>query len=266
MPAVPLPEVQERARLLLEAWARGGTEALHRALDYTWQRYGFRGYRPGRTQPADDLPAYHVPRAALHLLAQAWNTRLEDPARREAFLQALWRHPVLESRHVAVLTWAAGPPPQEADVERFWAWYQDARETPTLRRVLLEHMAPRLVQHQSQAFAQALFRRLEQARAEDLPLLLPVLLPLLEKAPGDWFLPVRQRLSPWLRPPAEHALPEWAQVLLALFRRWPGETLPWLRHLAVRYPGPQWAWLFRRLYPWLEEPWKQRVRQLAREA
>lgn len=264
MPAVSLTEVQERARNLFQAWRRNPA-ALPRALEYTWQRYGFQGQRVSKSQPADDLPTYHVPPAALHLLAQTWNTLLDDPATRSAFLDALWDHRVVESRHVAVLTWATQRQFTGDDITRFWEWYQASAATPTLRRALLEYMAPQLVQQLPQAYARALFQRLDQAKEEDLALLLPLLPPLLAYTTQDWFPQLRVRLTRWLSPPGPSALPEWSTVLLELFRRWPGETLPWLRHLAYRYPSPHWSWLLRRLYPWLPSPWRERVRQLARE-
>ena len=262
MPAVRLQDIQQRAHALWEVWTQR-PDAFHRALTFTWEKFGFRGHKPGQTRLPDELPTYHVPKGVLHGLAQTWQRLLQaNPEARDAFLQDLWSHPVLESRRAALLLWAMQPRMTLQDLARFWAWLPETEHNPTLHRTLLEHLAPRLAREQTRAYSDRLFRRLEQAQPQDLPRLLPLLVPLLT-APGfDDFPTLRQRLTPWLTPPSREALPEWVPVLRALFRRWPGEAMPWVRRMVHRYPGETWTWLLRRLYPWVEEPWRTRLRRL----
>lgn len=264
MPAIRLQALRERADLLFQTWEKGETP-FFRALEFTWQRYGFPGHKEGRNQLSDALPAYHVPKGVLHVMAQRWHLRLTHPETRNQFLEVLWRHPVLESKEVAALLWSMQPHMDAEDVARFWRWYPETWPNPTLRRVLLDMVAVRLARECAVQYSQPLFQRLEQASTEELPYILPLFLPLIHVSAFDDFPRIRAHFTPWLAPPAPEVLPEWTAVLRALFRRWPGEVMPWIRQLVHRHRGEHWAWLLRRLYPWLDEPWQSRVRALARE-
>ncbi len=263
MPAVRLQELRDRAQVLWETWHKG-EKPFYRALEFTWQRYGFPGHKPGRSQVPDDLPAYHVPKGVLHVLAQTWHALLPQEVQ-PRFLEDLWRHRALESRETAVLLWSMQEDLTHQDLERFWNWYAQTRKDPSIRKVLLDLVANRLARAHPDTFAQALFERMDAAPSEQRPGLLSLSLPLLHAPDFDAFPHLRKHLTPWLSPPEKDVLPEWVAVLRALFRRWPGETMPWIRQLAHRHPSPHWSWLLRRLYPWLDEPWKDRVRALAKE-
>ncbi len=264
MPAIRLQALRERADVLYQTWQKGETP-FYRALSFTWQRYGFPGHKEGRDQLSDALPAHHVPKGVLHVIAQRWHQHLTHPEERRRFLEALWRHPVLESKEAAALLWTMQPRMEDEDVARFWRWYPETWANPSLRRVLLDMVASRLARERTASYSEPLFQRLEKAAPEQLPHLLPLFLPLLHVPAFDDFPRLRTHFTPWLSPPAAEALPEWTALLRALFRRWPGEVMPWIRQLVHRHGGEPWAWLLRRLYPWLEEPWKSRVRTLLRE-
>ena len=264
MPALRVQRLREEAQQLLEHWNRS-PQAFLRELEDRWRAWGVVA-GPGKHivgPPTARWRFYRVPPVALHVLLQTWRN-LAPRERLREMAEALWQHPVVESRLMAVRIWAGDP--READLPCYFRSLTESRAVAPVREALLREWGPVLARTFPQAYLEAWQRHMVEADAADRQAaVLLAVLPAVEDLRMDLFPRIRPVLEAHLQPPDPALLPEWREVLAALFRRWPGEVLPWMRHLARRTGVREWRWLLARLLPLAEPRWKPRLRALLRE-
>ncbi len=266
MPAVRLTELRREIGALLAHTADPSAFARH--LRAWLERYGERVYQPGHTLSPPLLPAYHLPPAAFKFLWQALRQNVAaHPDRALPLAEALWQEEHLEPRLLAARLLGMAPP-DEAALERFWAWLNAVPE-PRLQEELITHGAVRLVAETPQAFLQQALQALPHPGASRRlalqALVALVRSPAFEAAPRIYHAlrPVLLELDPAERPEA-------AILIQALAQRWPQEVGPFLRRVWVEaLERPQQdtlAWVIRRVLPYLPEASRARLQDLLSQA
>ncbi len=201
--------------------------ALHEMLDF----YADRTRRPGKTgAPPPLLQAYQVPNPVMRQLWQVIKPRIdEDPQAGLALADALWAEENMECRTLAVQILGRLPViPPDGVLRRLSSWVMEETDQ-TLQGLLLTTGAARLRQEDpDQLFRLAKFWLASTDRY--IPRLgLQILLPLIDDPNFDNLPRIYRLLRPLtLRFPSE-ARPNFLQVIKALAKRSPQETVFFLR-------------------------------------
>ncbi len=232
--------------------------ALHDMLDF----YADRTRRPGQTgAPPPLLQAYQVPNPVMRQLWQVLKPRIdEDPQAGLSLADALWAEQNMECRILAVQALGRLPvaPPDEV-IRRLSGWVVEETDH-SLQHLLLTTGAARLRQEDPEK----LFRLAKTWLASTdryIPRLgLQILLPLINDPAFDNLPLIYRLLRPLtLRFPSE-ARPYFLQVIEALARRSPQETVFFLCENLTGSPDAPLAALARRSLDYFPDEHKARLR------
>jgi len=246
MPTVRWEDIRREAQAL--AASCGEPADFLTQWEALLERHANPRFRTSQVTSPGTLPAYHTPPAVLTAVWQALRAHLQP---REHLIlplaDALWEHATLESRQLAGrLLGMASVTPSEPVLTRLWHWLS-ATPDPGLQQDLLQHATRRLVSEAPVNYLEALALSIEDRQRTRISL--AALTPLLESPTFENLPRVFRLLAPLLETPDPDLRPELTAVLRAAARRWPEETMPYLRSLWHNYPHPTLAWLIRRVLP-----------------
>lgn len=254
MPAIHLPRLRQQVEHLVEHYA--DAEKFGRELKHLFTYYGDKTLRPSKLVrrpvglPSENVPAPVLRQVVVQMTPYAENT----PHAILSLVRGLWKHPVLEYRHLAALMIGKLPASQAEETLRLVTeWGQTSPEEILLNALAanslatLQQDAPDKVLDQiriwlyepseTSSLAQrtslqklglaALQPYATDPEYENLPRLYALLTPLLKDAP--------KALRPYL-----------LDLLLPLARRAPAEIAYLLRNLLEEDTNQHLVWLARR--------------------
>lgn len=242
--------------------------AYIRSLHYVLDFYSDRARRPGKVgKPGPLLAAYNVRPPVLRTLVQELQPRIEqDIAGGLALCDALWAEAYLECRQMAALLLGQIPPqPPEAITDRLQRWITTDVEF-FLVEALLSHGVERLHREHPQILLRLIASWLESTQTFQRQLGLRALLPLI-KDPSFENLPVFYRLiQPFCQAAPVALRPDLLDVLAALARRSPQETVYFLRQTLMFPDSPDTPWLIRQSLSQFPPEVQVSLRQAVRDA
>jgi hypothetical protein len=214
--------------------------ALHSLLDF----YADRSRRPGKSgRKASILRAYHAPRQVLKQIEKELvSIAASDFEIILTLIDVLWQEPWLECRLIAISLLECIPPkPPAPGFARLREWGKDCREEQ-LRTALLEVGVSRLRVETPDQFLNLVETWLTSADFASRKLGLRAIA-LLPQEQDFENLPLLYRLiAPLVREPDSRLEQDLLDVVSALARRSPNETLYFIRQnlSASRHPGLAW--------------------------
>jgi hypothetical protein len=260
MPAIQPARLRQQAAMLVEHFDQPAAfvRSLHHLLEY----YADRAHRPGQAgKPAALLSAYNVPSPVIRqVLLELTTWASETPAAALALCDALWAQPYIEFRQIAAgLLSRLDPPPVDGVLQRAQTWLVPNLELRQVDLVMeqglvgLRQAAPERVLDLAVSWLQ-----------EDSPASQRLAFRLLlawSKEPQVNNLPAFFRLiQPHCRKVSASLRPDLVELLEALARRSPHETVYFLIQNLQAADNPDTAWLSRQILRELPEDARQSMR------
>lgn len=233
------------------AWQFTRPGEFQQALTDLFNYYAERSYRPGQsTQPVSLSPMYHLPALILRQLALDLSPYCqENPSAALALADILWTDNYLEPRLLAVSLLGHLPlQPAEPLIERLQNWCQ-----PTENKELLESIfqqgTRRMRRQIPERWLTIIKGWLNDPRVPFQAMGLHALLPLIQDRDYDNLPPVFSSISPLLQSAPAAIQVELIEVISALARRTPRETVYYVRQVLTVAQGTAAARLIRKTLP-----------------
>ncbi len=249
MPAVQM--IRLRAQIGELAWQFTRPGEFQQALTDLFNYYSERTYRPGQAaQPVSLTPTYHLPQLILRQLALDLSPYcLENPSAALALADMLWKDPYLEPRLVAVSLLGHLPlEPVEPLVERLQSWCQPGENKELLETIFQQ--ATRQIRRQMPELWIGIIKGwLNDPGLPYQAMGLHALLPLIQDRDYENLPPIFSSISPLLQTAPAAIQIELIEVISALARRTPKETVYYLRQVLTVAHGAGASRLIRKALP-----------------
>ena len=250
MPAIDIPRLKSQSAVLVEKFDQPAAflKDLHLIMDM----YADRTMREGlMVSPVSILPAYRVPQAVLRQIDMelgALTAAFPDQAM--TLTNALWQDGFLDSRLLAASLLGRIKPETPQLTERITAWVTSTRDTQ-LRMALLRNALARLRKDAPDRFLQLMRGWLTLDNPKMWANGIHALIPLLEDQNYENLPPIYNLLSPVIKNMPSIMQNDLADLVNALYRASPVETVHFLRQVVISTSSPQITVSFRRIIPQL---------------
>lgn len=263
MPAIDIARLKIQAASLVEKFDQPDAflHDLHEILDL----YADRTLRVGIAAPASVLRSYRVPQSVLKQiefeLAPLTST---FPEQSMSLTDALWKDACLESRLLAATLLGRIHPRTPLLIERISAWVGRVRDKK-VRAALLNISLNRLRRETPEKFLILVEEWLAGNNPKMWANAIEALIPLLDDPGYENLPPVFDIVRPVIASAPASMQNELADLLNALYRASPVETVYFIKQIVAASQNPQAITTFRRLLPNLAAELQPKVQQALRE-
>ncbi len=262
MPAVALNQLKSQINQLL--WLFTRPEEFRAGLKNMLDGLANRALRPSQaTQKYGGMPAHQVsPLVMQQLQQQILPLLMENPAAGLALTDALWQDEYLEPRQLAAYILGQVPlTPPEQVTSRLLAWCRPDTER-VLQYELLRQGSARLRREQPSSWLQMVTAWLSAADMQNQRLGLRAVTALAEDRSFENIPPMFSLVLSLILSSAAQLSADLEEVLVALARRSPAETVYLLRQALASRPSPPIQRLARRILPVFEPEQQAALRRL----
>ena len=262
MPAVQLARLKAEIQDL--SWQFANPAEYSQGLRELLERYADRVYRPSETQPRlKRVQGFRVPALVLNQIElELERLSRENPGASLLLAEALWKQPYAESHLLAAFLLGRAPlSPPEAVLERLRTWCQ-AGEDAQLTAEVLKQGSARLRREQPELWLQFAREWLVVPQLAYQKLGLRALLPAIADREFENLPPIYPLITPFLKGNPAAIQDELHEILQALARRSPNETVFFLRQLLNLGLPANSLRLIRRLLPAFSREYQASLRSL----
>ena len=250
MPAIDIHRLKTQAAVLVEKFDQPAVfiQELHQILDM----YAGRTMREGLiASPVSVLPAYRAPQAVLRQIEMELGPLTAAfPDQAMTLTDTLWKDGYLESRLLAASLLGRIKPDTGQLLERITAWVIQTRDNQ-LRQALLRNGLVRLRKESPDRFMKLIRNWLTPDNSKMWVNGIHALIPLLEDQSYENLPPIYNILSPVIKSMPSIMQNDLADLINALYRASPVETVYFLRQVISSSSSPQITVSFRRILPQL---------------
>jgi hypothetical protein len=270
MPAIHLPRLRQQIENLVDHYA--DADKFSRELKHLFNYYGDKTLRSSKLvrRPAG-LPSENVPAPVLRQVVVQMTPYAENtPHAIISLVRGLWKHPVLEYRHLAALMIGKLPASQASETLRLVTeWGQTSPEEILLSALAvnslntLQQDAPDEVLERIRIWLHEPQQDTTPAQRTSLQKLgLAALLPFVSDPDYENLPRIYALLTPLLQAAPKALRPYLLDLLLPLARRAPQEITYLLRTLLEEDPNQHLVWLARRTLEALPPEYQTRLQPL----
>lgn len=263
MPAIDLARLKKQTAHLVDLFKNPPDflRELREILDF----YVNRTLRSQGVAPSSVLPTYRTPTVVLRQIESELSPVAEKkPIQALELADALWDEGWLETRLLAAFLLGRIPPQEERLLARLTAWTQAVRD-PNVRAALLTTSLTRLRKETPDLFLVLVKEWLYPTRQRMWSNGLQALVPLIESEQFDNLPPVFEIIEPIFRAAPAALQFDLKDLLVALYRSAPDETLYFLHQVLKETKNPLPAVSLRRMVPDLPTELQSHVRALLRK-
>lgn len=260
MPAIDLARLKKQTAHLADLFDQP-TEFLreHREiLDF----YVNRSLRSQGVAPSSVLPTYRTPPVVLrHIETELGPAAEKQPIQALELADALWDEGWLETRLLAAFLLGRIPPQEERLLARLTAWTQAVRD-PNVRAALLTTSLTRLRKETPDLFLVLVKEWLYPTRQRMWSNGLQALVPLVTSQEFDNLPPIFEIVEPIFKASPATLQFDLRELLLALYKASPDETLHFIQQILKDTKSPSLAVTLRRISPDLPHELQLQLREL----
>jgi hypothetical protein len=250
MPAIDIARLKLHAAVLVEKFDQPAVfiKELHQILD----AYADRSMREGIvTSPVSVLPAYRVSQAVLRQIDMELGALVVTfPEQAMRLTEELWQDGYLESRLLAASLLGRLPTSTPQLLERVTFWVNQTRDNQ-LHLALLSTSLKRVRQENPSKFLQLMRDWLDPMNSKMWANAIHAIIPLLEDQNFENLPPVFNLLSPVIKSMPSIMQNDLADLVNALYKASPVETIHFLRQVITGASTPQISVSLRRILPQL---------------
>jgi hypothetical protein len=250
MPAIDIARLKTQAAVLVEKFDQPAAfiKELHQILD----TYADRTMPAGMvSSPVSVLPAYRTPQAVLRQIETELGTLAATfPEQAMSLTDSLWRDGTLECRLLAADLLGRISPATAQLLERITAWVSRSRDNQ-LRLALLRTSLARLRKESPSRFLQLMRTWLDPSNPRMWANAIHAIIPLLEDQNYENLPPIYNLLSPVIKSMPSIMQDDLADLVNALYKASPVETIHFLRQVIIGASSPQTVVTIRRILPQL---------------
>lgn len=262
MPAIDLAKLKTQSVRLSEKFERPVEflSQLHDLLEF----YSDRTIRPGQVSPVSVLPTFRAPLPILRQVDQDLAPLVDEyPERGLRLADALWEDGYVETRLLAAFALGHLPPLTPRLIEHLTAWVAETRE-PTVRDALLTTGLTRLRREAPSRFLLLIAMWMDPAREAMWSFGVDGLMPLLAEETFENLPPIFELVRPLIENAPTRLQNELTELLNALYRRSPTETVFYLRESLSMSKNRQMGITLRRIARSLPEALQEVVQAHSR--
>jgi len=263
MPAIDLARLRKQANRLADFFFLPDDflKHLHETLDFYVNRTL---RRAEKIAPGSNLPTYRTPSVVMRHIENAIGPiAAENPHYALELADRLWDEGHLETRLLAASLLARLPPQEERLLARLTAWTQQVRD-PNVRAALLTASLSRMRKETPEKFLALVGEWLHPGRQRLWANGIQALIPLVADPDFENLPPVFEMVRPLLEAAPGALQTDIAELLNALYRASPNETLFFLNEILKTAQNPLTAITLRRILPSLPPPLQASLRELVR--
>ena len=263
MPAIDLARLKKQTAQLADLFDQPAIFLReHREiLDF----YVNRSLRSQGVAPSSVLPTYRTPQVVMrHIETELASIAEAQPIRALELADALWDEGWLETRLLAAYLLGRIPPQEERLLARLTAWTQAVRD-PSVRAALLTTSLTRLRKETPDLFLVLVKEWLHPARQRMWSNGLQALVPLISSPDFDNLPPIFEIVEPIFKASPAALQFDLQELLIALYRASPDETLHFLEQIFKTSANPLITVSIRRMSPDLPYDLQQDMRDLLRQ-
>lgn len=264
MPAIDLARLKKQTAHLADLFdqPRAFLRELRAILDF----YVNHSLRSLSVAPSSVLPTYRTPTVVLrHLETELGPIAARQPLQALELADALWDEGWLETLLLAAFLLGRIPPQEERLLARLTAWTQAVRD-PSVRAALLTTSLTRLRRETPDLFIVLVKEWLYPTRKRMWSNGIQALVPLISSPDFDNLPPVFEIISPILKAPPATLQFDLQELLIALYKKSPDETLYLLHQILNKTKSDLPAVTLRRMLPELPTDMQHQLREVLREA
>ena len=264
MPAIDISRLKIQAAVLVEKFDQPAVflKELHQILDL----YADRTIREGLiATPVSVLPAYRVPQAVLRQIDMELGALTATfPDQAMTLTDSLWKDGYLESRLLAAALLGRIQPNSPHLLERISLWVTLTRDNQ-LRLALLRNSLGRLRKESPAKFMQLMREWLDPNNPKMWANAVHAIIPLLEDQNYENLPPIYNILSPVIKNMPSIMQNDLADLINALYKASPVETVHFLRQVVSSSSTPQISLSIRRIVPQLPATLRPVVLEILRQ-
>lgn len=262
MPAIDLARLKKQTARLADLFDQP-TDFLreHREI---LDHYVNRTLRSQSVAPSSVLPTYRTPTVVLRQIENELGPRAEkQPLQALELADALWDEGWLETRLLAAFLLGRIPPQEERLLARLTAWTQAVRD-PSVRAALLTTSLTRLRRETPDLFLVLVKEWLYPARKRMWSNGIQALVPLVSAGDFDNLPPIFEIISPILKASPAALQFDLQELLAALYKKSPDETLYFIQQVLKSTRSELPATSLRRMLPDLPQDFQAGLREVLR--
>jgi len=264
MPAIDLARLKKQTAHLADLFHQPNAflRELREILDF----YVNHSLRSLSVAPSSVLPTYRTPSVVLrHLETELGPLAAQRPIQALELADALWDEGWLETRLLAAFMLGRIPPQEERLLARLTAWTQAVRD-PSVRAALLTTSLTRLRRETPDLFIVLVKEWLYPTRKRLWSNGIQALVPLVSSSEFDNLPPIFEIISPILKASPATLQFDMQELLIALYKKSPDETLYLLQQILNKTKSDLPAVTLRRMLPELPIEMQHQLREVLREA
>ncbi len=263
MPAIDLARLRKQANRLADFFFLPDDFLKH--LRETLDFYVNRTLRRAESiAPGSNLPTFRTPAVVIRQIENAIGPiAMENPHYALELADQLWDEGYLETRLLAAFLLGRIPPQEERLLARLTAWTQQVRD-PSVRAALLTTSLSRMRQETPKDFLALVGEWLHPARQRLWSNGVQALIPLISDPDFENLPPILEMVRPLLEAAPGALQNDIEELLNALYRASPNETIFFLNEILKTAQNPLTAVTLRRILPSLPPPLQASLRQLVR--
>jgi hypothetical protein len=262
MPAIDLARLKKQTVQLADLFDQPAAFLLaHREI---LDHYVNRTLRSQGVAPSSVLPTYRTPAVVLRQIETELGPLAEQrPIQALELADALWDEGWLETRLLAAFLLGRIPPQEERLLARLTAWTQAVRD-PSVRAALLTTSLTRLRKETPDLFLILVKEWLYPARKRMWSNGIQALVPLITASDFDNLPPIFEIIRPILKASPAALQFDLQELLIALYKKSPDETLYFLQQILESATSQMPAVFLRRMMPDLPPDLQTHVREILR--
>jgi hypothetical protein len=248
MPAIDLARLRKQAARLADFFFVPDefVAHLHETLDFYVDRTRRDADAPA---PGSNLSTYRTPPVILRQIEMGLRaTAAEYPAAALELADLLWEQGYVETSLLAAFLLGSIPPQDEHLLAHLSAWTQQVRD-PAVRLALVTDSLTRLREESAERFLELVGEWLHPARPRSWSDAVQALLPLISDPQFQNLPPVLEVVEPLIQAAPSALQTDLEELILALYRAFPTETVVFLRHVLTSSNNPMTAVTLRRIAP-----------------
>lgn len=263
MPAIDLARLKKQTAHLADLFDQ--PPAFLRELREILDFYVNHSLRSLSVAPSSVLPTYRTPTVVLrHLETELGPLAAQQPIQALELADALWDEGWLETRLLAAFLLGRIPPQEERLLARLTAWTQAVRD-PHVRAALLTTSLTRLRKETPDLFLILVKEWLYPTRKRLWSNGIQALVPLVASDEFDNLPPIFEIISPILKASPVALQFDMQELLIALYKKSPDETLYLLQQILTSTKRELPAVNLRRMLPDLPPDMQTHLREVLRE-
>jgi hypothetical protein len=263
MPAIDLARLRKQATRLADFFFLPDEflKHLREILDF-YVNYTIR--KQENVAPGSNLKTYRTPRAVLTHIENELKVLAENnPHFALELADGLWDEGALETRLLAAFLLGRIPPQEERLIARLTAWTQQVRD-PEVRAALLSTSLSRMRKEAPGQFLELIREYLHPARTRTWSNGIQALLPMIADTGLENFPPILDLVEPVIESAPSTLQTDLAELIVALYRASPTETIYLLKQILSTTQNPMTAITLRRISPTFPPQLQEEVREYLR--